>query len=161
MLRRALTAAGLLLAAVVLVAGGRAEPATSASPHVCGALDRQFVRAASLSSASIELLAQDYQSGSLSAKDAIEQTHEAQVGIRITSPRDPSLKLARVLMGAMYEEYGLALRAQLRTETGKGGGEDAGSHMYSSYSFANYAHQVLKDAEPALAERGCSVSALL
>lgn len=158
MLRKALTAAGLLLAAVVLVAGGRAEPARTAS-HSCGALDKQFLQAASLSSASIELLAQDYQSGSLSPKQAIEQTRQAAIGIRITSPRDPSLKLARVLMGAMYEEYGRALRAQWKGN--EANGHDAGSHMYRSYSFANYAHQVLKDAEPALEKQGCSVAALL
>jgi hypothetical protein len=39
MLRRGLTAAGLLLVTVVLAAGGRAEPARPHAEHTCGALD--------------------------------------------------------------------------------------------------------------------------
>lgn len=153
MLRRGLTAAGLVLAAVVLAAGGRAEPARTGT-HICSALDKQFLRAATLSTTSITLIGQDYQSGALTAKEAIAQTRDADLGLRATSPRDPSLKLARILMRSMYGEYGRAIRAQWK-------GGDAGKHMYRSYSLANYAHQVLNDAEPALAKQGCSAAALL
>jgi hypothetical protein len=153
MLRRGLTAAGLVIAAVVLAAGGRAQPAP-AGTHICSALDRQFLRAAALSTTSITLIGQDYQSGELTAKQAIEQTRDADRGLGVTSPRDPSLKLARTLMRSMYGEYGRAIRAQWK-------GGDAGAHMYRSYSLANYAYQVLNDAEPALARQGCSAAALL
>jgi hypothetical protein len=153
MLRRGLTAAGLVLAAVVLVAGGRAEPARTAA-HSCSALDRQFLHEAALSAAAVALVGQDFQGGAISPKEAVEQMRQAELGIGLTAPRDPSLKLARVLMRGMYNEYGRAIRAQRK-------GGDAGHHMYRSYSYANYAHQVLSDAEPVLAKKGCSAAALL
>lgn len=153
MLRTGLTAAGLALAAVVLVAGGRAEPARSA--HFCGAQDKQFLHAAALSSTTLTLLGQDYQSGAVTARQAIAQTHNAQLMIEDTSPRDPSLKMARDLMRGYMIEYQRAVRAQWK------GTGDAGSHMYRSYSLANYGHQVLVEAAPALDKLGCSVEPLL
>lgn len=155
MLRRGLIAAGLLVAAAALVAGGRAEPArTSGVTHICGALDKQFIRAAVLSNTSVELLGRDYIGGDISARDALAQTREAALGLRLTNPRDPSLKLTRSLMHGMVVEYGRAIRARWK-------GGDAGSHMYRSYSLANYAHEVLTDAEPALARQGCPLAELL
>jgi hypothetical protein len=143
------------MTAVVLVAGGRAQPArTSPTQHVCGALDKQFIRAASLSNTQIAMLGQDYLSGDLNAKDAIAETGNAALGIEITAPRDPSLKLARVLMHGMFVEYGRAIRAQWK-------GGNPGKHMYRSYSLANYAHQVLAGAQPQLQAVGCSVGDLL
>jgi hypothetical protein len=155
MLRRGLTAAGLLVAAVALVAGGRAQPArTSNVIHVCGALDRQFIRAAVLSNTSIELLGQDYVVGDLSPSEALSQTRDAALGLRLTKPRDPSLKLTRSLLHGMVVEYGRAIRARWK-------GGDAGMHIFRSYSLANYAHDVLADAEPQLAKRGCPPGELL
>ena len=155
MLRRGLTAAGLVVAAVALVAGGRAEPArTSGVSHVCGALDKQFIRAAAISNASVELLGHDFVVGDLSAPDALSQTREAALGIRLTEPRDPSLKLTRTLMHGMVVEYGRAIHARWK-------GGNASAHMYRSYSLANYAHDVLIEAEPALSHEGCSLAELL
>jgi len=154
MLRPGLTAAGLLLVTVVLAAGGRAEPARTQTKHTCSALDKQFLRAAALSSVSISAIGRDYQSGAVSAKEAIAETRDAALGLQMASPRDPSLKLARTLMRSMYVEYGRAIRAQWK-------GGDAGAHAYRSYSLANYVHQVLADAGPALGRVGCSVSSLL
>jgi hypothetical protein len=143
------------MAAVVLVAGSRAQPAkTSSTQHVCGAVDRQFVRAAALSSTELALVGQDYLSGDLPAADAISQTRNAALRLSVTAPRDPSLKLARVLMHGMLVEYGKAIRAQWK-------GGSPGKHMYRSYSLANYAHQVLADAEPTLQRQGCPVGDLL
>ena len=143
------------MTAVVLVAGGRAEPAkTSPTRHSCGAVDKQFIHAAALSNTQLAMLGQDYVSGSLTAKDAIAQTTNAALGIKITAPRDPSLKLARTLMHGMFVEYGRAIRAQWQ-------GGNPGKHMYRSYSLANYTHQVLADAQPTLATQGCSVGDLL
>jgi hypothetical protein len=153
MLRTGLTAAGLTLAAVVLVAGGRAEPARTA--HRCGAQDRQFVHQAELSSQSLTVIGQDYQSGATTVKQAIAATRDAETGIENTSPQDPSLKVARSLMRGMMLEYQRALRAQSR---GKG---NASAHMYRSYSLAAYARQVLVDAAPALDGLGCPLTQLL
>jgi hypothetical protein len=155
MLRRGLTAAGLVMTAVVFVAGGRAQPAhTSPTQHSCGAVDKQFIRAAALSNTQIAILGQDYLNGDLNAREAIEQTDNAALGIKITAPHDPSLKLARVLMHGMFVEYGRAIRAQWK-------GGNPGKHMYRSYSLANYAHQVLATAQPMLENEGCSVGGLL
>lgn len=143
------------MAAVVLVAGGRAQPAkTSSIAHHCGAQDRQFIHAAVLANTQIAMVGQDYVSGDIAPGDAVAQTRNAALAIRITDPRDPSLKLARTLMHSMAVEYGLALRAKWK-------GGNPGKHMYRSYSLANYANQVLTDARPALDAAGCSVGELL
>jgi hypothetical protein len=143
------------MSAVVLVAGSRAQPAkTSPIQHMCGASDRQFIRAAALSNTEIAMLGQDYLSGSLNARAAISETANAALGVKLTSPNDPSLKLARVLMNGMFVEYGRAIRVK-----SKGG--NPGGHMYRSYSLANYAHQVLSDAQPTLQAQGCPVGDLL
>lgn len=158
MLRTGLTAAGLLLATALLVAGGRAQASggtATATKHTCGAQDKQFIRAAALSTTALTMLGQDYQSGALGPKEAISETRDAEIGIRITAPRDPSLKLARTLMRGMMDEYERAVRAQWK---GQG---DAGQHMYRSYAFANYGHGVLVQAQPALGKLGCSVADLL
>jgi hypothetical protein len=155
MLRTGLTAAGLALAAVVLVAGGRAEPAHTGTTHRCGAQDRQFVHAAQLGSSELSIAGDDYQSGALTAKEAIAETRDAQIALVNTSPLDPSLKLTKALMRGMMQEYQRALRAQSK------GTADAGLHMYRSYSLANYAHQTLVDAQPALDKLGCDVGPLL
>jgi len=155
MLRRGLTAAGLVIAAVVLVAGGRAEPAQSHAAHTCGALDRQFIKAAGLSSAAVEVLGQDLVAGDVEPADAIAQAKDAALGLEVTKPRDRSLELVRVLMRGMITEYEKAIHAQWK---GKG---NAGEHMYRSYSFANYAHQVLVQAQGPLEAKGCSLADLL
>jgi hypothetical protein len=154
MLWRGLTAAGLVIVAVVLVAGGRAQPAQTSTTHFCGAQDRQFIRAAQMSNVEIVMLGQDYTAGRVAPAEAIQSARNAALRVKSTTPRDPSLKLARVLMRGMFTEYGRAIRAQWK-------GGDAGRHMYRSYSLANYAHQVLETAEPALAKRGCSVADML
>ena len=38
---------------------------------------------------------------------------------------------------------------------------DPGKYVYRAYGLANFAHDVLSQAEPALAKRGCDVSPLL
>jgi hypothetical protein len=155
MMRRGLTAAGLVLTAVVLVAGGRAQPArTSPTQHLCGAVDKQFIRAAALSNTQLAMLGHDYMAGDLGPKSAIAQADDAALAIEVTAPHDPSLKLTRVLMRGMLVEYGRAIHAQWK-------GGNPGKHMYRSYSLANYAHQVLTDAQPKLEPQGCSVGELL
>ncbi len=37
----------------------------------------------------------------------------------------------------------------------------AGEHMHSAYGLANFAREVLLEAQPELAKRGCDVTALL
>jgi hypothetical protein len=141
------------MAAVMLIAGGRAEPAAPSTLHSCGALDRQFIRAASLSNVELTMLGQDYADG-VEPTTVIQGARNAALRVKGTSPQDPSLRLARVLMRGMLAEYGRAIHAQWK-------GGNPGRHMYRSYSLANYAHQVLTAAEPALTKQGCAVGDLL
>ena len=57
-------------------------------------------------------------------------------------------------MGAMFTEYARAMNAEAKHK-------DAGPHIQRSYGLANFAHDVLVQAEPGLKARGCDVSPLL
>ena len=57
-------------------------------------------------------------------------------------------------MGAMFSEYSRAMTAEAKHK-------DAGPHIQRSYGLANFAHDVLVQAEPGLKARGCDVSPLL
>jgi hypothetical protein len=155
MMRRGLTAAGLLVATFVLVAGGRVESAkTTTIAHTCGALDRQFIRAAALGDTTIALLNQEYAAGDVTPPQMIAATRNVARGIEITDPHDGSLRMVRSLMGGMFSEYGQAIHARWK------GGDDR-AHLYRSYTYANYANQVLTDVQPVLQPQGCAVSDLL
>src|SRR5439155_805421 len=71
-----------------------------------------------------------------------------------TDPSDPSLSKTRTILRAMFIEYGRAIRADKHHH-------DPGKYIYRAYGLANFAHDVIAQAKPALAERGCDVSPLL
>jgi len=101
----------------------------------------------------------DYWARELGSKDAtpmqvIKQSRSESLQIEATSPSDPSLRATRSLLGKMFREYALAVRAQAL-------GGDAGKHMGIAYELANYVHQVLVDAQPDLQSKGCDLSPLL
>jgi hypothetical protein len=54
----------------------------------------------------------------------------------------------------MFQEYGTAVTIQAK-------GGDAGERMYRAYGLANFAHDVLAQAQPALYKEGCDVGPLL
>src|SRR5919202_3952648 len=153
MMRSGVIAAGLVVAAIVLVAGGHAAP-TRGPAHTCSATDRQFISAAELNISSIGMFGESYLNGSANAKEVVGATRDASVQLSNTSPRDTSLSAARRLMRAMFVEYGRAVQAHAR-------GKNAGKHMYRAYSLANFAHEVLEEAEPGLDKSGCDVKELL
>jgi hypothetical protein len=96
----------------------------------------------------------DYQSGAVKAKDVSQQAFDSAVRIQHTDPKDPSLKTAQRYLDAMFQEYGTAVTIQAK-------GGDAGERMYRAYGLANFAHDVLTQAQPALYKRGCDVAPLL
>lgn len=96
----------------------------------------------------------DYQSGAVEPRDVSRQAFDAAVRIQHTDPKDPSLKTAKRYLDAMFQEYGTAV-----TIRAKGG--DAGERMYRAYGLANFAHDVLAQAQPALYRQGCDVGPLL
>jgi hypothetical protein len=153
---RITAAAGLAVAIVavsscVLLMGGNSNAAVS---HTCSATDRQFLGAAQLNMAALGTLSQDYLKGDAEADDVILQADSAVASLLNTNPSDPSLSKTRTILRAMFLNYGRAIRADKRQH-------DPGKYIYRAYGLANFAHDVLAQARPALAERGCDVSPLL
>jgi hypothetical protein len=149
-------AAGLALAlfamgSLVLLLGGNGRAAVS---HTCSATDRQFVSVAQLNMAALGSLSEDYLHGDAKPADVIDQTQTAILGLVNTNPSDPSLSKTRTIMRAMFVEYARAIRADARHK-------NPGKYIYRAYGLANFAHDVLADAQPALQQHGCDVSPLL
>ena len=149
-------AAGLALAifamgSLVLLFGGKGHAAVM---HTCSATDRQFIGAAQLNMAALGSLSEDYLHGNARAVDVIDQTETAVAGLRNTDPSDPSLSKTRAIMRAMFLEYARAIRADEHHH-------NPGKYIYRAYGLANFAHDVLAQAQPALVKRGCDVSPLL
>jgi hypothetical protein len=153
---RITAAAGLAVALVavsssVLLLGGNSNAAVS---HTCSATDRQFLGTAQLNMAAVGTLSQDYLQGAAEADEVILQTDSAITSLANTNPSDPSLSKTRAILRAMFLNYGRAIRADKHHK-------DPGAYIYRAYGLANFAHDVLSQAKPALAKRGCDVSPLL
>ena len=139
------------MASLVLLVGGKGNAAVV---HTCSATDRQFIGAAQLNMAALGSLSEDYLRGDAKADEVIEQTQSSVIVLRNTNPSDPSLSRTRLILRAMFLEYGRAIRADKRKK-------DPGQYIYRAYGLANFAHDILQSAKPALAKRGCDVSPLL
>lgn len=139
------------MGSMVLFVGGKGRAAVI---HTCSATDRQFIGTAQLNMAALGSLSEDYLHGDAKADDVIEQTQAAVSGLRNTDPSDPSLSKTRAILRAMFLEYGRAIQADQRHH-------NPGKYIYRAYGLANFAHDVLAQAQPALSERGCDVSPLL
>jgi hypothetical protein len=143
-------AATLALVALSVGCGGE----KSVHGHSCGPMDQKFIQTASTDMTGLGALSADYQSGAVKAKDVSQQAFDASVRIQHTDPKDPSLRTAQRYLDAMFQEYGTAVTIQAK-------GGDAGERMYRAYGLANFAHDVLAQAQPALYKRGCDVGPLL
>ena len=146
---------GVIAATLVLVTlstgcGGE----KSVHGHSCGPTDQKFIQTASTDMTGLGVLNADYQSGAVKAKEVSQQAFDASVRIQHAEPKDPSLKTAQRYLDAMFQEYGMAITVQAK-------GGDAGERMYRAYGLANFAHDVLAQAQPALYKRGCDVGPLL
>jgi hypothetical protein len=137
---------------MVLVIGGNSKAA--AIRHTCSATDRQFLGAAQLNMAALGALSQDFLQGDAQADDVILQTDSAITSLLNTNPSDPSLSKTRTILRAMFLNYGRAIRADKHHS-------NPGKYIYRAYGLANFAHDILAQAKPALAKRGCDVSPLL
>jgi hypothetical protein len=140
------------MGSMVLLVGGKGRAAVI--HHTCSATDRHFIAKAQLNMAALGSLSEDYLHGDAKADEVIDQTEDAVVGIVSTSPSDPSLSKTRAILRAMFLEYGRAIRADKQHR-------DPGKYIYRAYGLANFAHDILAQAQPALAKRGCDVSPLL
>ena len=153
---RITAAAGLAVAifAVAALVVLNTGTGTAAISHTCSATDRQFLSAAQLNMAALGTLSQDYLQGEAKADDVILQTDSAVTSLLNTDPSDPSLAKTQKILRAMFLEYGRAIRADKHHH-------DPGKYIYRAYGLANFAHDTLAQAQPALAKRGCDVSPLL
>ena len=146
---------GVIAATLVFVAASAGcGGSKSAHGHSCTATDQRFIQTASSDVTGLGMLTADFQSGQADAKEVAQQAFDAAVRVQHTDPDDPSLRAAQRYLDAMFQEYGTAITIQAK-------GGDAGERMYRAYGLANFAHDVLTQAQPALYERGCDVSTLL
>ena len=139
------------VASLVVLMDGKGRAAVV---HTCSATDRQFIGVAQLNMAALGSLSEDYLRGDAKADDVIELTRSSVVVLHNTNPSDPSLSKTRAILRAMFVEYGRAIRADEQKK-------DPGKYIYRAYGLANFAHDILQGAKPALAKRGCDVSPLL
>ncbi|MEP6978099.1 MAG: hypothetical protein ABI948_08605 [Thermoleophilia bacterium] len=150
---RGLSAAALPLVGLCLLVsacGGQ----RSASAHTCSATDRDFIQTAQLNVMSLNEWAVGYLDGSVKPLVVVKQARDAAKMVNGTTPSDPSLEKTKYLMNAMFNEYATAVLV-------KSEHKDPGRHIYRAYGLANFAHDVLAEAQPALGQRGCDVGSLL
>jgi hypothetical protein len=146
---------GVIAATLLLVAASTGcSGSKSAHGHTCTAKDQKFIQTASVDVTALGSMTAGYQSGEIEPKDVAQQAFDAAVRVQHVKPEDPSLKTAQLYLDAMFQEYGNAVTIQAK-------GGDASQRMYRAYGLANFAHDVLMQAQPALSKRGCDVAPLL
>jgi hypothetical protein len=152
---RGLRGIGVIAAALVLaLAASGCGGAERARTHSCGATDKRFITTASTNMTALGIWAAGYRSGDIEPQQIVEQARDAAKRVGYVKPTDPSLREAQQLIVPMFTEYGEAVRLYAK-------GRDSGDRMYRAYGLANFARDVLLDAQPDLAARGCDVGALL
>jgi hypothetical protein len=156
MRRIALYGLGLLLASGLALTYATTSRATRGGPvrHTCSVTDRAFIDSAKTNMAAVELWGQQYMDGDAAPGEVAAESDRAAKIVGATAPTDPSLAQTRTLLVAMFTEYRKAMEQHAKHR-------DAGDHIFHAYAFANFAHNALEKAEPALARRGCDVAALL
>ena len=147
-----ITAALLILGVTPFVAGC-ARVAASVK-HTCSATDKQFLATTQLNMNMLGYWSSGLASGDTQPSEVIAETKRAAARVDATNPTDPSLSQTRQIVRAMLGEYWRAVAASAHHR-------EAGPHMMRAYGLANFAHDVLTQAEPALAAQGCNVSGLL
>jgi hypothetical protein len=139
------------MSSLVLFLGGKGRAGVA---HTCSATDRQFISAAQLNMEALVSLSEDYLHGDARPAEVIDQTQMAIIGLGNTNPSDPSLAKTRAILRAMFVEYSRAIRADQHHH-------NPGKYIYRAYGLANFAHDILAEAQPGLKERGCDISPLL
>lgn len=150
LLRIGLTAAALVLAFTSAGCGGQRDPLA----HSCGATDQKFLRTASADVTAFNELADQFRAGEVTPEEIAEEAFTAAKRVAHVEPRDPSLRQAQKYLDAMFTEYGEAVT--LHAE-----GKTSGQRMFRAYGLANFARDVLAEAQPALQREGCDVAPLL
>jgi hypothetical protein len=144
------TAATLVLCAIPILSGCAQAPLA----HTCSLTDKAFIQTTSLNIDMLGQWSQDLADGQAKPGEVIAQTREAAIRVGDTAPTDPSLAQTRQIVRAMLSEYWRAVSAHSHHR-------EAGTHMMRAYGLANFAHDVLAEAQPALSSKGCDISPLL
>ena len=122
--------------------------------HTCSATDRQFIGTTQTNMDMLGYWSSSLANGEAGFGEVIRETNAAVMRVSATSPTDPSLVQTRQIVRVMLVEYSRAVSAQSHDRP-------AGKHMMRAYGLANFAHDVLSKAEPALDAKGCHVASLL
>jgi len=156
MRRFALYGLGLLLASVLALTYTTSSRAKSGGrvSHTCSVTDRAFIDGAKTNVDAVDIWGQQYLDGDAGTAEVAAEAARAAKIVGATRPTDPSLTQARNLLVAMFTAYRGAMEQRAKHR-------DAGDQIFHAYGLANFAHDVLLKAEPALAKRGCDVSPLL
>jgi hypothetical protein len=144
-------AATLFLLVCVSACGGGAR---ASREHSCVATDQRFIATASVDVMALGSMTAGYQSGLIEPGEVAKQAFDAARRVTHVEPNDFSLRTAQKYLDGMFREYGEAVVMESK-------GKDASDRMYRAYGLANFAHDVLAQAQPALLERGCDVGPLL
>jgi hypothetical protein len=139
---------------LLVCASACSSGASASQEHSCGATDQKFIQTASVDVTALGVLNANYQSGFAEAEEVAKQALDAAKRVTHVEPKDFSLRTAQKYLDGMFREYGEAVTMQAA-------GKDASDRMYRAYGLANFAHDVLVQAQPALLERGCDVGPLL
>jgi len=156
MRRFALYGLGLLLASVLALTYTTSSRAKSGGrvSHTCSVTDRAFIDGAKTNVDAVDLWGQQYLDGDAGPAEVAAEAARAAKIVGAARPTDPSLTQARNLLVAMFTAYRGAMEQRAKHR-------DAGDQIFHAYGLANFAHDVLLKAEPALAKHGCDVSPLL
>jgi hypothetical protein len=140
--------------ATFLVASSRAQAGQKQVTHTCSVLDHQF-----LDTVSSNMTQLTYWSDALVANDVepavvVKQARAEARQVDATGPTDPTLEQTRGLLRSMFTAYARAIYAKTH-------GGNAGIPMRTAYMLANGVHDLLAEAQPDLAARGCDPAMLL
>jgi hypothetical protein len=151
---------GVIAAALVLVlifgalavraANGPRDPIA----HSCTATDQSFIHTASVNVTALGALASEFKTGAVGSETVAREAFDSAERVAHVTPEDPSLRQAQTYLGGMFNEYGAAVELL-------GGGEDGSERMQRAYGLANFAREVLVEAQPELQRQGCDVAPLL
>jgi hypothetical protein len=151
---------GVIAAALVLVlifgvlavraANGPGGPVA----HSCTATDQSFIQTASVNVTALGALTSEFKTGAVEPQEVAREAFDSAERVAHVRPRDPSLRQAQTYLGGMFNEYGAAVDLL-------GDGKDASERMHRAYGLANFAREVLVEAQPELQRQGCDVAPLL
>jgi hypothetical protein len=156
---------GVTAAAVVLVLAFGALAVRAANgpggrmAYSCTATDQSFIQTASIDVTALGALANEFRSGAVQPEEVATEAFDAAERVRHVKPDDPSLLAAQKYLGGMFSEYGSAVIRSAVILIGKG--KDGSERMQRAYGLANFAREILADAQTALQGKGCDVGPLL